>query len=241
MTVPVAPSSGSWLEIPGPDCVLRCWWAAPAAPRGLILVLPEVFGINGWLRSVAERLRGEGYAALVLPLFARTAPGLELGYDAAGLAEGRGHRDLVTEGQFLADAEAVLAWVALQPQLAGLPLGAVGFCFGGHLAWPLATLPALQARCAFYGARPPLALAPRIQGRFWAFCGEQDPLIPAADQDAIREALAAADPPGQRLQFFLAPGAGHGYLCDQRADFHPEAAAEGWRRLLELFSSMPLP
>jgi len=41
------------------------------------LVLPEVFGLNAWLRSVAGRLRAEGYAALVLPLFARTAPGLE--------------------------------------------------------------------------------------------------------------------------------------------------------------------
>ena len=241
MTVPVAPSSGTWLEIPGPDCVLPCWWASPANPRALILVLPGVFGLNAWLRSVAGRLRAEGYAALVLPLFARTAPGLEFAYDAAGLAEGRSQRSQVSVQQFLADAEAVLAWRGQQPLLAALPVGAVGFCFGGHLAWQLATLPALQATCAFYGAGPPLAVAQRIPGRLWAFCGDQDPLMPAPELAAIAEALAAADPPGQRHRYLLAPGAGHGYLCDQRADFHPEAAAEGWRQMCQLFSSMPLP
>ena len=56
--------------------------------RGAVLVLPEVFGLNGWVRRVADRLAGEGYAALAMPIFERTAPGLELGYDAAGLAAG---------------------------------------------------------------------------------------------------------------------------------------------------------
>jgi uncharacterized membrane protein len=133
------------------------------------------------------------------------------------------------------------ASVASALSTAALPLGAVGFCFGGHLAWQLAALPALQATCAFYGAGPPLAVAPHIPGRLWTFCGDQDPLMPAPELAAIAEALAAADTLGQRHRYLLAPGAGHGYLCDQRADFHPEAAAEGGRQMGELFSSMPLP
>ena len=74
---------------------MPAWWARPAAgfrPRAAVLVLPEVFGVNGWVRSVAERLAGHGYAALALPIFSRTAPDLDVGYDAAGLTEGRRHR-----------------------------------------------------------------------------------------------------------------------------------------------------
>ena len=79
---------------------LRCWWARPEAqaPRGVVIVLPEVFGVNGWVRSVADRLAAAGYAALALNTMARTAPDLELDYDAAGLQLGRQHRDAVAEG-----------------------------------------------------------------------------------------------------------------------------------------------
>ena len=68
------------------------------------------------------------------------------------------------------------------------PTSGVGFCFGGHLALLAATLPAIGATCAFYGARvssfrpgggpPSLELVPQIPGRLWCFCGDQDPLIP---------------------------------------------------------------
>ena len=74
------------------------------------------------------------------------------------------------------------------PDQAGVPIGCVGFCFGGHLALLAATLPAIGATCAFYGARvssfrpgggpPSLELVPQIPGRLWCFCGDQDPLIP---------------------------------------------------------------
>jgi hypothetical protein len=66
---------------------LRCWWARPGDrdARAGVLVLPEVFGVNGWVRGVAERLAREGYAALAMPLFARTAPALELTYDEESL------------------------------------------------------------------------------------------------------------------------------------------------------------
>ncbi len=155
---------------PGTDHQQRsrgCWWSVPEQEllggsqglRGAVLVLPEVFGLNGWVRSVADRLAGEGYAALAMPIFERTAPGLEVGYDAAGLAAGRVHRDAVTAETFLADAQRAITWLQHQKlgQEPGLEIGlrirCVGFCFGGHLALLAATLPAVRATCAFYGAR----------------------------------------------------------------------------------------
>jgi carboxymethylenebutenolidase len=237
----------AWINIPGSAVPLRCWLEQPTAARSLVLVLPEVFGINSWLRSIALRLAKEGHGALVLPLFARSSPDLELGYDQNALAQGRLHRDQVTVENFLADAQAVLAWRLEQPALRQLPVAAVGFCFGGHLAWHLASLAELAATASFYGARvasyrpgggpPTLELANQIPGRFLAFMGEQDPLMPPEERQAIERALAQSDPSGRRLACISA-AAGHGYMCDQRPDFQAEAAAAGWRQLLELLKSI---
>ena len=247
---------GSSGQAAGPAVPLRCWWARPLgqAPRAAVIVLPEVFGVNGWVRSVADRLAAAGYAALALNTMARTAPDLELTYDAAGLELGRQHRDAVTAAGFLDDLAASVAWIRDQPDLAGLPIGCVGFCFGGHLALLAATLPAIGATCAFYGARvssfrpgggpPSLELVPQIPGRLWCFCGDQDPLIPPEEITAVAAALTAAnggvpaDSEAARHRLLVAPGAGHGYMCEARADFSPEAARSGWSAMLSLFASM---
>lgn len=241
----------SWIE---PQPGVRCWWALPVdaagrpvAPRAAVLVLPEVFGVNAWVRSVADRLAAEGYAALAWPIFWRTAPDLDVGYDDVGLAAGREHRDRLSAEQFLADARAAVAWLQSQPGLEGRPVGCVGFCFGGHLAMLAATLPQIVATADFYGARvssfrpgepaagdgpcsaPTLDAVPQISGELLCLCGDRDPLMPPEEIAAIRAALK----PPHRLE--LLAGAGHGFMCEARADYHPEAAAAGWRALLDLF------
>ena len=272
--MPAMTIQAEWVTIPvaeGPQVLptaMPAWWARPVgvAPRAGVLVLPEVFGVNGWVRSVAERLAEEGYAALAISTFSRTAPDLDVGYDAAGLAAGREHRDHVTAEQLLADVAAAAAWLQnahAGDGLAGQPLGCVGFCFGGHLAMLAATRPEIGATCDFYGARvscyrpgaavdgegrmvepapePTLAVLPQIPGRLWCFRGDVDPLIPAEEITAMEVALTAANggvdcrSPQARHRLLLAPGAGHGYMCDMRADFQPEAAAAGWAAMLELF------
>jgi carboxymethylenebutenolidase len=252
-----AGASGPLPGQPGSGAVpLRCWWARPLgqAPRGAVIVLPEVFGVNGWVRSVADRLAAAGYAALAPNTMARTAPDLELSYDAAGLELGRQHRDAVTAAGFLDDLAASIAWIRAQPDLARAPIGCVGFCFGGHLALLAATNPAIQATCAFYGARvstfrpgggpPSLELVPQIPGRLWCFCGDQDPLIPPEEITAVAAALTAAnggvpaDSEAARHRLLVAPGAGHGYMCEARTDFSAEAARSGWSTMLDLFGAM---
>ena len=87
LTVPLrvaAVAESHWVSIPPQhpgEVPLRCWWAPPSGtPRAGLLVLPEVFGVNGWVRGVADRLAVAGYGALALPLFSRTAPALDLDY-----------------------------------------------------------------------------------------------------------------------------------------------------------------
>ena len=142
----------------------------------------------------------------------------------------------------------VMRWVAKEPELAHLPLAGLGFCFGGHLVWHLATRPELKATVSFYGARvsnfspgggaPTLQLAAAIPGRLLVWLGADDPLMPAEEQQAIRAALEAADPSAERLQCRIAPEAGHGFMCSQRSDFHPKAAQQGWQSLLELLEQV---
>ncbi len=243
---------------------LRCWWARPGdrPPRGGVLVLPEVFGLNGWVRGVAERLAAEGYAALALPLFARTAPDLELGYGPDDLVLGRSHKDRTRTELLLADGALAARWLQRQlaeaaPPEGKLPLrrlGCVGFCFGGHVALLAATLPQVAASCDFYGAGvastrpgggpPSLELVPAIPGTLLCLCGRQDPLIPPADVEAIALALttanaarsvAGSEQPPHRLM--LLEG-GHGFMCAARADHNPDSASAGWRAMLELFEQL---
>ncbi|MFM9110720.1 MAG: dienelactone hydrolase family protein [Prochlorococcaceae cyanobacterium] len=247
--------SGHWQQVPLADPpparpsdpgagraeALRCWWSAPLGrpPRAGVLVLPEVFGVNGWVRSVADRLAAEGYGALAVPLFQHTAPGLELGYGPEDLPLGRSHKERTSADQLLADIGAAAAW--LQHRCGGRPLGCVGFCFGGHVAWLAATLPAVAATVSCYGAGvvggrpgggpPTLAVLPAISGHLLCLYGRRDPLIPPADVAAVAAALAATPERHRLLQL----DAGHGFLCDQRADFNPEAARLGWQELLGWF------
>ena len=248
--LPAAPAlQAEWVSIAVPAAAgvaatgMPAWWARPAPGvrlRGAVLVLPEVFGVNGWVRGVAERLAAEGYAALAISTFARSAPDLDVPYNEAGLAAGRQHRDQVTADQLLADVAAAAAW--LQQRHPTTALGCVGFCFGGHLAM-------LAATCDFYGARvstdrpgatpgdpaqpPTLAVVHEIPGRLWCFCGDQDPLMPPEEIAAIGQALSQA---GESHRLLIAAGAGHGYMCEARADFHPEAARAGWSAMLALFA-----
>ncbi|WP_245552507.1 dienelactone hydrolase family protein [Cyanobium gracile] len=247
----------SWQSIDPrrPDEVpLRCWWARPAdgPPRAGVLVLPEVFGLNGWIQGVTERLAAAGYAALAVPLFARTAPDLELGYGPDELALGRSHKERTRTDQLLADVALAAEWLQEQLPPAAAGLGCVGFCFGGHVALLAASLPGVAATVDFYGAgvrsgRPgggpaSLEVVPTIGGTLLCICGKEDLLIPAADVAAIETALAAAnaarsaDSPAGWLHRLVVLEGGHGFMCAARSDHHPASAEAGWSLLLETFA-----
>lgn len=247
------PEIGQGVTVPprrGEEPPLACWLALPPVgpPRAAVLVLPEIFGINPWVRSVAGRLALAGYAALAVPLFSRTAPGLALGYDADAVREGRAHKERTTAPDLLADLARAADWLLeAQPQLPAA-LGCVGFCFGGHVAMLAASLPVVRASCDCYGAGVvagrPGGGPPTLDGvaaspaRLLCLCGSDDPLIPPSDVAAIGAALTAAN--GQRqasdAHRLLTLPAGHGFFCEARDDFRPEAAAVGWQELLAFFA-----
>ena len=82
------------------------------------------------------------------------------------------------------------------------------------------------------GGEPSLALLPEIKARLTCVFGTADLLIPAEDREAIGDALSGADPSGQGLRFVECAGADHGFMCEARSSFDPQASAQGWRLLL---------
>ena len=66
--------------------------------------------------------------------------------------------------------------------------------------------------------------------------GTADPLIPAEDRAAIRAALLKTDPGGDRLRYVEREGADHGFMCDARSSYNPEAALLGWQLLERSFA-----
>ena len=249
VTIPNSPSS-SWVDLANGGVPLRCWWAksevdandieAKSLINRVYIVLPEVFGVNAWVRSVADRLAAQGHPALAVPLFARTAPDLELAYEPSDLAQGRRHKDATTADQILGDVAAAVDWLRVRyPDAA---INVVGFCFGGHAAFLAATLPGVEHAFDFYGAgvsrmrpgggEPSLALLPEIKARLTCVFGTADPLIPPEDREAIGVALSKVDPAGQRLRFVEYADADHGFMCEARSAFNPQASAQGWRLLL---------
>ena len=93
------------------------------------------------------------------------------------------------------------------------------------------------------GGEPTLAVLPQIPGHLLCVCGDQDPLMPLEEQQAIAAALSAdsaarQDQQGAALErrLLVVPGAGHGFLCDARADYNAEAAALGWHEMLAIFA-----
>src|SRR5688572_29509476 len=121
----------AWIDIETPHGPIRAWRAEPAGPsKGAVLVIQEIFGANAHIRSVADRLAAAGFVALAPALFDPVEHGVELDYTDAGMQRGRA---LVT-ALGIPRAMDLLNAAAEKLQMAGLRVGAVGFCWGGTLA-----------------------------------------------------------------------------------------------------------
>jgi carboxymethylenebutenolidase len=195
--------------------------AAPA-----IVVVHEWWGLNAQIRDVARRLSHEGYVAIV--------PDLYHGKSTTDPEEAhvlmRGLEDEVA----YSDLERAVAWLKAEPRVAKKKIGVVGFCMGGALAQGLALRsPAIAALVMFYGppVTDPKALA-SLHGPLQGHYGEKDDGIPVAKVEALRSGLKQA---GKLGEVYLYAGAGHAFMNDTRPSYHPDAARQGWARMLAFF------
>ena len=196
------------------------WQAKPhVSPKGAVIVVQEIFGVNSHIRQVADRFAHYGYVAIAPALFDLVHPGTELAYDEAGVARGR---EIATELGFGGALDGIRAAYDLLE--AEHKVATVGFCWGGSVAYLANTRMGIPA-VSYYGSRTVPLLKERPKAPLMLHFGEDDPLIPPEDVAAHREALTSAE-------IHVWPGAGHGFNCDQRPDYVPEAAQQAMTRTL---------
>lgn len=209
---------GQMLQLTASDGhTLSAYLAEPAGtPRGAVVVVQEIFGVNSHIRSVADRWAAEGHLALAPALFDRQDKGIELGYTDADMQRGFGLMQAAGLDAPLLDIDAARA--ELQRRLgAGGKVGVLGFCWGGLLSWLSACKVAgFSAAVPYYGGGIPNHAQLQPQCPVLAHFGERDHWIPA---DSVK-AFATAQPAVQVHLY----AADHGFNCDQRGSFDAAAA-----------------
>lgn len=200
-------------------------------PRGAVVVLQEIFGVNAHIRSVADGYAAAGYLAVAPSTFHRVQPGVELGYTDADMSAGfelKTAVDALPGAGVLPDIQAAIDHAA---QASGGKVGIVGFCWGGLLTWRAAcTLTGLSAAIAYYGggitAEEEIARQPQCP--VMAHFGDQDHWIPMEGIAAFTQAH-----PEVEVHVYAA---NHGFNCDQRGSYNEAAATLARERSLAFFA-----
>jgi len=202
----------------------QAWLAAPPGrPRGALLVIQEIFGVNAHIRTVTDQFAAEGYTAIAPSLFDRVRRGIELAYTPEDTQQGIGYRQQLTPETTLRDLAAALAVVKHSGRA-----GCVGYCFGGAMAYLAACQLPLACAVVYYG-RVSAYLDQKPKCPVMYHFGSEDKSIPLSDVESIRAAYPEAP-------VYTYPGAGHGFNCEQRDSYDPEAAALARTRTLEFLA-----
>ena len=205
------------------------------------MVLPEVFGINNWIRSFSEKLAAQNLPVLAIPLYGRTAPNLDLGYSEEDLKLGRYHKNLTTLKNIIEDVSAAINWV--KDKYPKKKIAIIGFCFGGHAALIASSLKGIDNSFCFYGAGvttprtdtnfAPIDLLEKVSGNLNFICGSADDLIPLKDRLEIKKMFKKFDPLEERFNYVEIEGADHGFMCEERESFDKAASLIGWNLLMK--------
>jgi carboxymethylenebutenolidase len=119
-------------------------------PRGAIIVIQEIFGINEGIKQKADDWAGKGYLAVAPDVFWRLQPGLEFNPDVAEeFQEAVGYMMKHDFDAGIRDVEAVIHWIRREQGVA--KVGLVGFCMGGKIAYMAATRTDIDASVGYYG------------------------------------------------------------------------------------------
>ena len=196
--------------------------AAPAGkPKGALIVVMEIFGVNSHIKKVTDEYAADGYLAIAPAMFDRVQPGLDIGYTPADIEVGRGIMQKMKLDDAMKDVAAAMKDVASAGKI-----GIVGYCWGGTVAWKAAcTLNGLACSIPYYGGGIPGLINEKPKCPVMFQWGETDHSIPL---DKAQEVAAAHK---DQTHYFYP--AGHGFNCDQRGSYSAEASTLARSRTLE--------
>lgn len=190
-----------------------------------IVVVQEIFGVNAHIRDVVDSYAAAGYHAVAPALFDRVERGVELDYTGEGVQAGVALR----KGLEWADASADVA-ATVEILASTGPVGVVGYCFGGSMAWLAASNPGVAAAVGYYGGQVRQFINTTPLAPVMLHFGGLDKSIPQDDVTAIGDAYP-------EVEVHVYPEADHGFNCDVRASYNAEASELARNRTLEFFSA----
>jgi carboxymethylenebutenolidase len=224
-----------------PEGSMRAYEARPdGEARGAVIVIQEAFGVNAHIEDVTRRVADAGYLGLAMELFHRAGGGTAEYGDFEKVIELFSGLD--SDEKILADVDAGIAHLRGEG-FALEQIGLVGFCFGGRVSFLVALNRPIGASVGFYGGGiaskgrlgtfPALIdEAPSLQVPWLGLFGDLDQGIPVDDVERLRSALESAPADTEIMRY---ADAGHGFHCDVRDAYEPEAARDAWQRALAWF------
>ena len=220
--------------------------AYAARPQGAgrfatVLVIEEIFGVHHYIKDVCRRLARAGYLAVAPELYARQAD-LSTMTDPQTIV--RTVIEKAPDATVMGDLDAAAAWAASDGHGDPRRLAVTGFCRGGRDTWLYAAHnPALKAAVAWYGPLGGATSAVQPHTATWAASRLLCPLLglyggadPSSTPEQRRQAETDARAAGKTARIVVYPHAPHGFHADYRPSYRPEAAGDGWRRMLAWFA-----
>ena len=194
-------------------------------PESAIVVIQEIFGVNHHIRSVCDRVAEEGYVAIAPSIFDRTQPNFQTGYSPDEVANARKFIANPDWPAMLRDTQAAIDAV----KSVG-PIGIIGFCLGGSIAYAAATkLSGLSAAVGYYGGAVVRFADDKPTVPTQLHFGEKDAGIPLTDVENIRSKRP-------EVEVYIYPGAQHGFHCDERASYDKVSSDIAWPRSLDFLA-----
>ncbi len=228
--------AGTFIDIEAADGgTFRGYLSTPAAGKGPGIVLAqEIFGINDYLRGMADYLSEEGYVCLVPDLFWRMEPGVDLGYDDDSMAKAFDFYQRFDVDQGVKDIGTAITALRARPEQVG-KVGTVGYCLGGLLAWLTAARTDVDCAVSYYGVgiENHLDEAASVTVPTVLHIAEGDSFVPPEAQAQLTGLAAEHD----QLAAYVYPGTNHAFATPGRESYDKPATLMAYSRTLALFRS----
>jgi carboxymethylenebutenolidase len=226
---------GKYITIPAGDGSgeFRAYMAVPKSGKGPGIVLAqEIFGVNGYIRDVADYYAEEGYVVLAPDLFWRKQPNVELGYTPEDWQKAYALYGGFSQDKGVEDIDATLSALRKRPELDG-KVSVLGFCLGGKLAYLTACRCDVDVAVGYYGVgiEKNIEEAKNIKGRLVLHIAEKDQFCPPAARDAIFAALSGKP----NVELYLYEGADHAFARPQSEHYHKPSALIAHQRSVTAF------
>lgn len=211
----------------------RAYLSLPRAGRGPGIVLAqEIFGINAYIREVADYYAEEGYVVLAPDLFWRQGRDIELGYGEPEWQQAFKLYQAFDVDKGVDDLLAGVGHLRRRPECTG-GVGVLGFCLGGKLAYLAACRGDVDVAVGYYGVGIDQHLAEDVsrRGALVLHCAEKDAYCDAAARARIQAALAGRDD----TEIYVYAGVDHAFARPASPHFDKPAAAMAHQRSIAAF------